>query len=811
MQTNNVRLTHKLLATILDHLTRYPIVTISLLVLAVIFSGVQLSKLTFDNTPDGFFLKGDPNLKNYEYFKNQYQTDEFSLILLTAPETWNQQFIQDVQSTVTKLEKLPNVIKVSSITNVRHIEGRGDEIVIDDLFSTDQSDSEIRETQRKAIKHPHYANLYVTNDGKHVAITVESKILKEEVEYKIALVENIRNIIHSESLNEYAPRVVGAPVLDSDVRTIVQSESVILTLLTFSLIILGFWKVFYSAYAMLMAFVILSSSLVITFGAMASLGFAYTILTPIVPAFLMSVGIGPLMFLITGFCYRRNQGMEGEHALISTFTEVGATCCLTVMTTSGALFAFSASDIVPVYEVGLTMGMGLIIALIITLCWIPIFLGKEHHHYLKLGGKTLSKRVEVLSKIGEWVIVHYKVLLATFAVICCVALFGLTKLKTDYQYLGIFKEDTRIHQDYTYVDSILPTSASIELIFKGKEDNVVKQPAVLNAMDALKNHITEHSELAVKIYSLADVVKELHQAFHSNEKEYYRIPDDQALIAQELFLFESSDQSEFSQLTNWRYIETRMIIRVPNVTDSQYQALFRIIDEGIQNIFKSSNIAVSMTGQAASSQENSQDGTEESLDITVVKTGLVQLWVKIGNYLIESQVSSILLAFSAVSLAMMIIFKSMIIGTIFGLLNLSVIIIVLGIMGALGVYLDPYTVLIAGIALGILDDDTIHFVKSVQEEVNLGANIKEAIRHTYEQAGQAIFYTTAILVISFSFNLFSSIASLTKFGLLVSLTLLLGLIVEYLITPGLLLLLGTRILKSEAKDIKLHNSVTTLN
>ncbi|OUS24270.1 hypothetical protein A9Q99_25405 [Gammaproteobacteria bacterium 45_16_T64] len=782
MNGKNTRLTHSILGFILSYINRHKIATICLLLACVVLAGSQLTKLTFDNTPDRFFMAGDPHLQNYENFKDQYQSDEFSLILLTAPKVWNKAFIDDLQQAITALENIEHVIKVSSITNARNIEGRGDEILIDDLFSADNSDEEIAKLQKKAIAHPHYSNLYVTKNGKYVAIVIETAIIRNQVDYKISLVNSMRQVISSAPLVAYAPRIVGAPVLDSDVRTIVQTESVTLSILCFALIVLGFWKVFRSMYAMIMAVTIISSSLIITFGAMASLGYAYTVLTPIVPTFIMSVGIGSLMFLLTSFCYQRNQGLSGEKALSITFTQVGATCCITVLTTSSALFAFSASDIVPVFEVGLTMGMGLVITFLITLFWFPIFLSPASHHRLKLGGVALTHRVSVLMRIGEWVIVRYRIIMLSFLSICAVATIGLSQLKTDYQYLGIFKSSTQIHKDYTYVDNRLPTSASIELIFQGSEDNSIKSPSVLNAMDALAQFISSQSELPVKIYSLADVVKELNQAFHNNNEDYYAIPNDPALIAQELFLFESSDQSEFSQLTDWNYQQTRMIIRVPNVSDSQYQALFEVINLGIHMHFTSTGLADNALASDPSR-------------VTIIQTGLVQLWVTIGNYLIESQVSSVLLAFAAVTLAMMVIFKSMITGFVFGLLNLSVIIIVLGLMGSLDIYLDPYTVLIAGIALGILDDDTIHFVKSVQDSVNIGSSIEDAIRQTYAQAGQAIFYTTAILVVSFGVNLFSSIASLTKFGLLVSLTLLLGLIVEFLITPGIILLLGHRIIK----------------
>ncbi|MEN8669519.1 MAG: MMPL family transporter, partial [Ketobacter sp.] len=188
-------------------------------------------------------------------------------------------------------------------------------------------------------------------------------------------------------------------------------------------------------------------------------------------------------------------------------------------------------------------------------------------------------------------------------------------------------------------------------------------------------------------------------------------------------------------------------------------------------------------------------------ELEVTSTGLVDLWVTIDDYLTQSQITSVSLAFAAVTIIMIGIFRSLVMGVVLGLLNLSVVILVLGLMGATGIPLDPYTVLIASIALGILDDDTMHFVKSVQEDMNAGTSMEQAIRNTYSRAGQAMFYTTAILVLSFSIKIFSDIASLTKFGVLISLTLLLGLIVEFLITPTLILIFGSRLLNTHQADL----------
>lgn len=777
-------------------------VPIGILLGCLVLAGQQLPLLTFDNTPDGFFMAGDPNLVNYEQFKGRFESDEFSLVLVDAPALWDESFIAAIRQAVAAFKQLEHVKRVVSITNVRNIESSGDEILIEDFFQDVISARDIADKQKKAVAHPHYSGFYVSKDGRHVAILVETEIINGQMDYKIELTKNLRRIAGQGALAPYNPRVVGAPVLDADVRTMVEKESGMFSVLCFALIMLGFWVVFRSLYAMLMVFVILVCSLLMTFGLMSGLGYPFTILTPIVPNFLMSVGIGSLVFLLSTFCHNREQGLTVDDALITTFTEVGAISFMTVLTTSAALFTFSFSKIVPVFEVGITMGAGLLIIFCVTLLLFPIFIGAKSHRLVKLSGSTLNKRIAMLISIGEWVIRHYRLLLCGFVIVGVLAGIGVMQLKTDYHYLGIFKPTTRIHQDYTAVDSILPASAAMELVLRGNKENAVKQPAVLQAMDQLGVYITANSKLPVKVYSLADVVKELNKAFHNNDAAFYTIPDSPELISQELLLFESSDHDDVKQLVDLKYQQARFTIRVPNVADSQYRDLLALIDEGIQKFFDGN-------AKVAAMASVDSPGAASLRDVRIMKTGLVQLWVTISDYLTESQISSVTLSFIAVAVVMMLIFRSIVMGLLLGLLNLSVVIMVLGFMGAIGVYLDPYTILIAAIALGILDDDTMHFVKSVQEDVVRGFSIENGIRNTYAHAGQAIFYTTAVLVISFGTYVLSSIASLTKFGLLLSLTLALGLIIEFLITPAIILLVGKYIFKpANESPVRLDAVVT---
>ena len=55
------------------------------------------------------------------------------------------------------------------------------------------------------------------------------------------------------------------------------------------------------------------------------------------------------------------------------------------------------------------------------------------------------------------------------------------------------------------------------------------------------------------------------------------------------------------------------------------------------------------------------------------------------------------------------------------------VIAVLGVMGYLDISMNIATVMVASVALGVVDDDTIHFINRYRREIAAGASTDEAI------------------------------------------------------------------------------------
>jgi predicted RND superfamily exporter protein len=119
--------------------------------------------------------------------------------------------------------------------------------------------------------------------------------------------------------------------------------------------------------------------------------------------------------------------------------------------------------------------------------------------------------------------------------------------------------------------------------------------------------------------------------------------------------------------------------------------------------------------------------------------------------------------------------------------NVAPILVILGFMGASGMKLDYIRLLLATIAIGIAVDDTIHLLHRYQLEFELVRDYRIALRRTLSNVGPALVTTTIILVVSFLTYLYSDIAVLASFGVLLSAAVFFALLADLFLLPAMIL------------------------
>jgi predicted RND superfamily exporter protein len=154
-----------------------------------------------------------------------------------------------------------------------------------------------------------------------------------------------------------------------------------------------------------------------------------------------------------------------REAVVKSLQTTGVVTGMSVLTTAGGILVFASSDMKPVQEVGLAMGLGLLLSFVLTILIMPVWLSfvpavrtSTHRH------RMLHARVTFLVHTAEFVIRRRRVLLSGFALLVVIAIIGMTKLTSDYYYLGMFKRSTQIWADNKAVEATLAGGTSIELV-----------------------------------------------------------------------------------------------------------------------------------------------------------------------------------------------------------------------------------------------------------------------------------------------------------------------------------------------------------
>ena len=113
----------------------------------------------------------------------------------------------------------------------------------------------------------------------------------------------------------------------------------------------------------------------------------------------------------------------------------------------------------------------------------------------------------------------------------------------------------------------------------------------------------------------------------------------------------------------------------------------------------------------------------------------------------------------------------------------------LGIMAAVGFSLDPGTVMIASIALGLVVDDTVHFMVRFQRQRSAGESALASVTHTLRSVGRPIVLTSGVLVGGFGVLALSSFNPNVHFGMISALVVMLALVADLVMLPSALRIL----------------------
>ena len=177
-------------------------------------------------------------------------------------------------------------------------------------------------------------------------------------------------------------------------------------------------------------------------------------------------------------------------------------------------------------------------------------------------------------------------------------------------------------------------------------------------------------------------------------------------------------------------------------------------------------------------------------------SGLSIIWAHISKRNIESMLGASFGALVLISAILILSLRSFRLGIISLIPNLTPAFMAFGIWGLLVGQVGLALSVIASLTLGIVVDDTIHFLsKYLRARREKDMDPVEAVRYAFNTVGKAMWITTFALVTGFLVLSLSGYNVNAQMGLLSAMAISLALFLDFFFLPALLMMMDRKAIK----------------
>lgn len=802
------------LAFIFKTILKYPKQILFCCILFFFISLFYAIKLPIDASSESLILENDKDFKIYEEILQDYQTKDF-LILAFIPKDGNvfsNHSLQILQKITQDIKKIPQVQDTLSILNAPLLKSTPNlelqEILkINPTLLSKQTDKNL--AKNEILNHPFYTQNIISKNAKTAGILI---YLKEDIKLKELTQlkntantkeekQNIQNLIHThkqksqihnaqtiqalKSLKEqYTTEgkvyLGGIMLIASDMIDYVKSDLITYGTALSIILALMLWIFFRHIYFVALSFCVCLFSLVVSSGIFSFFGYQITIVSSNYVSLLLIISVSLIVHLIVSYLefYEKFPKASQKNLVYAVMLNKASPSFFAVLTTIIGFLSLVFSKILPIIHLGIIMSIGVSVALIFTFMLFGAILvilpkpqkvkdlPKWHHIFLLKCANLATNKLKLIYAISFLCIVF--------------SIYGIMNLKVENSFVNYFKDDSEIKQGLLTIDQDLGGTIPLEIIInfqdKSSKDSSLSDfenefEEEFNALeqqdsywfDSQKLRIAEkiHTYLANKEY--IGSILSLHSL--SMLVGSLGLGADDFTIA---FLYKNSPQN----------LKNQLFTPYANIAKNQMRFVFRTFDSN-PNLKR--NLFIHEI-------QNDLTTLLQNESVTFKINGMMVLYNNLLQSLIASQVDTLSLVIGAIFLVFVLIFRSFKLSVIALLTNLIPLGAIFGFLGISGIPLDLMGITIAAICLGIGVDDVIHYIHRYKEELK-SHSVKQAIIRSHSSIGNAMYYTTLIIVVGFCAMMTSNFIPTIYFGLLTTLVMLLMLAGSLILLPTLLITL----------------------
>lgn len=578
----------------------------------------------------------------------------------------------------------------------------------------------------RAMENPMFYGTIISENGKALCLYVP--IEKKDQSYRIS--GEIREMINDFDGNEKY-YITGLPVAEDTFGFEMFKQMAISAPLAMVIIFILMMAFFKNIRLVIAPLILAGITVLLTMGALIGFGFTVHIMSSMIPIFLMPIAVLDSVHILSEFYEKFRTAGNKEEAILSTIDDLFMPMLFTSLTTTAGFFSLAFAKIPPVQVFGVFVALGVMIAWILTMTFIPAcvailsekslkgFGAKEKHS--EGGAMNAFLRFTRNVAVNKW-----KVVLSVTVVLVAVSGYGISKIVINDNPVKWFTPGHEIR----VADKVLNRNfggtytAYLVLEAEDKASEVFKEPAMLKYIGSLQKNLKEKG-IVGKTTSLTDVTKKVYYELLGGDKANNVVPPTKQAVAQCLMSYQNSHKpDDLWHFTTPDYSKVNIWVQLTSGDNKDMSKVEKQVDAYLQQ-------------------------NKPPYKIKWGWAGLTYINVVWQNRMVVGMLRNFLGSFVIVLFMMVFLFKSPVRGLI-SMVPLTVtIVFIYSLLGFVGKNYDMPVAVLSALTLGLSIDFAIHFLQRAREIHELKGSWEETSKEMFADPGRAILRNALIVSIGF--------------------------------------------------------------
>ncbi len=709
--------------------------------------------------------KDNPQLAALNELESTYAASSTVLIAVSVPDgsVFTRRVLGAIEELTEAAWRTPYSSRVDSLTNFDHTRAEADDLVVRPLVegAAELSDDELARIEQVARGDPELRGRLVSEDGRVGALVIsfvnpdsQSAMVAEVPVYLGGVLEQARS-----DYPEVGFHMTGDLILNRTVN-VAMEDAVQATLpLGFVLVLIGTALLLRSLFGVVTIVVMMTFGILTTIGFAGWAGMVFSPLAAGVPVVVMVLAVAHSIHIVTGVLLSMSRGVDRRAAVAESLRLNAWPVFLTSATTMIGFLSLNSSDSPPVQIMGTLSAVGMLSIYLYSMTLLPALLS-----ILPLRARMAPPgQAAYFERFGAFVVERRQLLLWSGLVVSLVLVAGIPRNEFSDDWTKQFDDRYQFRRDTDFISQNLTGLNALEYSLASEVEGGITDPQYLARVEAFAEWANGQPEV-VHVRAFTDIMKRLNQNMHGDDPARYHLPEASDLAAQYLLLYELSVPlgRDLNDRIDVARSATRMTVTVADVSAREMRAL----DARAQRWIAAH--APGLTGEAS---------------------GITMIFAHLAQRNLESILRGTMIGMAIISLILVWVFRSVRLGLISLVPNFLPPAMGFGLWGYLVGQVSFPAAMTTVIAFGIIVDDTIHFMTKYMKARHDGLPGDQAVRYAFRSSGHALLTTTAVLAAGFIVFAFSGYEGIWILGLMVTIMVVLGIIVDFLLLPALLLAL----------------------